>query len=157
VAIGVLLIAAILLAIRAQLTFEAQYWEERDAGIPYALAAMVAFSAVAYLADRWLGKASDITDCPTAPHKIQAPTKTQVVADIRQGVAAHPWRAVGIIASCVMFLLVLNDLRSVPPLTTYSGTLILWLAAIALAAVSIIGPQPRPRRNWKAWWQHNWP
>ncbi len=156
VAIGLLLIAAIGLAVQAQSIFSVELWEDRDAGIPYALAAMIAFSAVAYLTGRWLGKAHDITDCPTAPHTTNAPAQTAVVAEIRSGVKQHPWRTIGVIASSGLWFIVLGNLRIDPPLPDYTLTLIMWLAAIVLFAVSIIIPSPRPRRDWKAWWAQNW-
>ncbi|NTU63420.1 MAG: hypothetical protein HGB05_08455, partial [Chloroflexi bacterium] len=157
VAIGVLLVAAILLAVHAQSIFSAERLEDRDAGIPYALAAMVAFSVVAFLADRWLGQARDITDCPTAPHKTNAPTKIAVVAEIQSDVKRHPWRTAGVIASIGLWFIVLGNLRSEPPLPDYTLTLLMWLASIVLFAVSIIIPQPRPRRDWKVWWAQNGP
>jgi 4-amino-4-deoxy-L-arabinose transferase-like glycosyltransferase len=156
VAIGALLVAAILLAVNAQALFSVARMEDRDAGIPWALAAMIAFSVVAFLADRWLGKAYDITDCPTAPHKASAPAKTDVVAEIRSGVKQHPWRTAGAIASIALWISVLSNLRIDPPLPDYNLTLIMWLASIVLFAVSIVIPQPRPRRDWKAWWAQNW-
>jgi phage shock protein PspC (stress-responsive transcriptional regulator) len=156
IAIGILLVAAILLAVQAQSIFSAEHLEDRDAGIPYALAAMIAFSAVAFLADRRLGKAHDITDCPTAPHKTSAQAKIDVVAEIRSGVKHHPWRTAGVIAAVVLWFVVLGNLRIDPPLPDYNPTLIMWLASIVLFAVSIIIPQPRSRRDWKAWWAQNW-
>lgn len=157
VAIGVLLVAAILLAVHAQSIFSAERLEDRDAGIPYALAAMGAFSVVAFLADRWLGQARDITDCPTAPHKTNAPTKIAVVAEIQSDVKRHPWRTAGVIISIGLWFIVLGNLRSEPPLPDYTLTLMMWLASIVLFAVSIIIPQPRPRRGWKVWWAQNGP
>ncbi len=156
IAVGVVLVAALLLAVRAQASFSVERWEDRDAGIPYALAAMITFAVAAYLADRWLGKAHDITDCPTAPHKTHAPATTDIVAEIRSSAKRHPWRTAGVITSIVLWLVVLGNLRADPPLPDYSLTLIMWLAAIVLFAVSIISPQPRPRRDWKAWWAQNW-
>jgi 4-amino-4-deoxy-L-arabinose transferase-like glycosyltransferase len=156
IALGSLLIAALLLATQAQSLFEVVQPEERDAGLPYALAAMITFAVVAYLTDRWLGHAHDSTDCPTAPHKINAPTKTNVVAEIRSGVKQHPWRTAGVIISIVLCFITLSNLRIEPPLPDYNLTLIMWLASIILFAVSIIIPQPRPRRDWRAWWAQNW-
>jgi hypothetical protein len=156
IALGSLLIAALLLAAQAQSLFEVVQPEERDAGLPYALTAMITFAVVAYLADRWLGHAHDSTDCPTAPHKINAPTKTNVVAEIRSGVKQHPWRTAGVIISIVLCFITLSNLRIEPPLPDYNLTLIMWLASIILFAVSIIIPQPRPRRDWRAWWAQNW-
>ncbi|HTP10686.1 MAG TPA: glycosyltransferase family 39 protein [Anaerolineae bacterium] len=155
VAVGILLIAAILLAVRAQSLFSVDWLLDRDAGIPYAIAAMIAFAVVAYLADRWLGKAHDITDCPTAPHKINVPAKTNVVAEIRSGVKQHPWRTVGVIISIILWFVTLSNLRIDPPLPDYSLTLIMWLASIVLFAVSIVIPRPHQRRDWRAWW-HLW-
>ena len=161
IAVGILLIAALLLAIQAQSMFGATPWEERDAGIPYALAAMITFAVAALLADRWLGKAHDITDCLTAPHKINPPGKTDIAAEIRSGVRQHPWRTAGVIASFVLGLITLNNLRIDPPLPDYNLTLIMWLASIVLFAVSIIILSPRPRRDWKVWWAEHggssWP
>ena len=141
---------------RAQAIFSVERWEDRDAGIPYALAAMITFAVVAYLADRWLGKAHDITDCPTAPHKTHAPAKIDIVAEIRSSAKRHPWRTAGVITSIVLWLVVLDNLRIDPPLPDYTLTLIMWLASIVLFAVSIISLQPRPRRDWKTWWAQNW-
>ena len=155
-AIGILLVAAILLAVQAQALFSVEQLDDRDAGIPYALAAMIAFAGVAYLADRWLGKARDITDCPTAPHKTNAPTQTAVVAEIRSGVKRHPWRTAGVIISIGLWFITLGNLRINPPLSDYHPTLIMWLASIVLFAVSIVVPQPRARRDWKTWWAQNW-
>ena len=158
VAIGILLIAAILLAVQAQALFSVERWEDRDAGIPYALAAMITFSLVAFLADRWLGKARDITDCPTAPHKTNAPAKIDIVAEIRSGVRAAPVahgrrhrRSIG------LWFITLGNLRSDPPLSDYTLTLIMWLASIVLFVASIISPPPRAHRDWRAWWAQNWP
>ena len=156
VALGLLLIAAILLAVHAQSLFSVEWLLDRDAGIPYALAAMITFAVVAYLADRWLGKAHDITDCPTAPHKTNAPTKTNVVAEIRSGMKQHPWRTAGVISSIVLWFITLSNLRIDPPLPDYNLTLIMWLVSIVLFAVSTIVPQSRPRRDWRAWWTQNW-
>jgi phage shock protein PspC (stress-responsive transcriptional regulator) len=156
IAIGILLVAAILLAVQAQSLFSVQRWEDRDAGIPYALAAMITFSAVAFLADRWLGKARDITDCPTAPHKTNAPVRIDIVAEIRSGVRQHPWRTAGVVVAIMLWFITLGNLRSVPPLPDYSLTLSMWLVSIVLFAVSIGRPQPRLRRDWRAWWAQNW-
>lgn len=155
-AMGILLIATILLAVQAQSIFGVERPEDRDAGIPYALAAMIAFSVVAFLADRWLGKAHDIADCPTAPHKTNAPAKVDVVAEIQSGVKRHPWRTSGVIASSGLWFIVLGNLRIDPPLPDYTLTLFMWLASMVLFAVSIIILQPRPRRDWKTWWAQNW-
>ena len=156
IAVGILLIAAILLAVQAQALFSVEHLEDRDAGIPYALAAMIAFAVVAYLADRWLGKAPDITDCPTAPHKTSTPAKTNIVAEIRSGVKRHPWRTAGVIISIGLWFITLSNLRLDPPLPDYNLTLIMWLASIILFAMSIIIPQPRARLDWKMWWAQNW-
>jgi hypothetical protein len=156
-AVGILLIAAILLAVQAQALFSVEHLADRDAGIPYALAAMIAFAAVAYLADRWLGKAHDMTDCPTAPHKTNAPTRVDVVAEIRSGVKRHPWRTAGVVISITLWFITLGNLRIDSPLPDYTLTLIMWLVSMVLVAVSVVIPRPRPRRDWKAWWQRNWP
>ncbi len=156
IAVGILLIAAILLAVQAQALFSVDRLEDRDAGIPFALAAMTAFAVVAYLADRWLGKARDITDCPTAPHKTNAPAQIHIAAEIRASVKQHPWRTAGVIVSFGLWFITLSNLRIDPPLPDYNLTLTMWLASIVLFAVSIIIPQPRARRDWKAWWAQNW-
>jgi len=70
-------------------------------------------------------------------------------------VSQHPWRTTGVIVAIVLWFITLSNLRIDPPLPNYSLTLITWLASIVLFAVSIIVPQPRPRRNWKAWWAQN--
>lgn len=156
IALAALLVAAILLAAYAQSLFSVERLEDRDAGIPWALAAMVAFASVAFLTDRWLGRAADVTDCPTAPHKIAATPSTNVIAEIRLGVRQHPRRTAGVIISIVLWWITLGNLRIDPPLPDYTLTLILWLASIILFAVSIIIPRPRPRRDWRVWWTQNW-
>jgi hypothetical protein len=156
-AVGVLLLASLALAARAQALFEVVDVDARDAGLPLALAAMLAFAITSFLADRWLGKAPDITDCPTAPHKINAPAKTNVVADIRSGVKQHPWRTAGVLVAIGLWFITLSDLRLDPPLPDYTLTLIMWLAAIVLFAVAVALPQPRPQRTGKVWWNQHWP
>ncbi len=156
-AIGILLIAAILLAVQAQALFSVVSWEERDPGIPYALAGMMTFSLVAFLADRWLGRARDITDCPTAPHKTHAPAKIDIVAEIRTGVRQHPWRTAGVLVAGGLWFITLGNLRSVPPPSDYTLTLIMWLASIVLFVAAIISLPPRTRRDWRAWWAQHWP
>ena len=160
-AVGISLIASIALAVHAQSLFEVTSVEERDAGMPVALIAMLAFAVTAYLADRWLGKAPDITDCPTAPHKLNASTKINVAAEIQAGVRQHPWRTVGVIIAIGLWIITLSSLQIDPPLPDYNLTLIMWLASIVLFALSVVIPQQRSRRDWRAWWhawwRQNWP
>jgi hypothetical protein len=156
-AIGVLLLASILLAVRAQSLFDVAPVDDRDAGIPLALAAMIAFAVTAFLADHWLGQARDLTDCPTAPHKLNAPEKIDVAAEIRSGVRQHPWRTAGVIGSIGLWIITLITLPTNPPALDYTLTLIMWLASIVLFAACVVIPQPRPKRDWKVWWNQNWP
>jgi hypothetical protein len=156
VVVGAALIVVVLLAAQAQSIFGDVVWEQRDAGLPYALAAMLGFSLVAFLADRWLGRANDPTDCPTAPHKIATPARTNPWRDLQVIVRGHRWRLIGVIASSLMSLLVLGDLRTVSELPNYTATLGLWLASIVVFVMAVAIRKPRWRRDWKTWLRQNW-
>lgn len=56
--------AACLLAVRIQQAFGMP--PHIDEGIVFGLAVRVLFSLTAFMADRWLGHVSEITDCHTA-------------------------------------------------------------------------------------------
>jgi hypothetical protein len=154
--VGLALMAAVLLAVQAQSIFGADLGE-RDAGIPYALAAMLGFSLAAFLADRWLGRATEPTDCPTAPHKIAAPAHVHPLRELQVSVRDHWLRAIGVMASVLMGLIVLADLRTAPDLPDYTVTLGLWLASLVVFVVAVAIHKPQSRRAWKTGWQQNWP
>ena len=130
-AIGIVLIAAGVTAFYAQNLFSQTSGplEKRDAGIPYALAAMVLFSLAAWLADHELGRAVDPSDCATAPHKINTTigTRFSPVATIRR----HPWRAVGLLIAIGLEISVLAQLRGGQFMDDHTSTLIVWLIAIS--------------------------
>jgi hypothetical protein len=156
IAVGSALMAVVLLAVQAQAIFSAAP-VERDAGIPNALAAMLGFSMVAFLADRWLGRAHEPTDCPTAPHKIAAPAHIHPLRELQVIVRSHRLRTIGVTASILMGLIVLGNLRAVPDLPDYTVTLGLWLTSLVVFVAAVAIQKPQLRRDWKAWWQQNWP
>jgi Dolichyl-phosphate-mannose-protein mannosyltransferase len=140
----------------AQIVFGMEPLEARDAGIPFALGAIILFSLTVMLADRWLGRAADPTDCPTAPHRM--PIAAQSVRRLRT------WRKVGVAISIGLCLIVMSRLYAdalipgfAPIEADHIVDLCLWISAVCLFVVSVAVPPARSAWHVTRWWKQNWP
>ncbi len=153
-AILALLLSSVVLAARAQTHFETQAQENWNAALPALLGAVVFFSLAALLADRWLGRALEIVDCPTAPHKIPPPVKTSLWREIRTVIRAHPVRAALLALAALLSIFVLTQLYGSTYLCDCGAIFWAWLGSIGLA-IAVVMPRPHwPRRV--SWSSHGW-
>jgi 4-amino-4-deoxy-L-arabinose transferase-like glycosyltransferase len=153
VVLGSLLVAAILLAVLAQSLFSVEHQEDRDAGIPYALAAMLLFSLAAFGADRWLGRADDPTDCPTAPHKSSALSRASWLDAARSTIRTHPRRTLVFGISGMLIVSVLMALQIEPALPNYALVFAMWIIALGIYLGAAASAQPMnltiAKRDWR--------
>ena len=153
VEIGLVLLAAIMLALYAQSLFSVEALAERDAGIPAALAAMLMFSLAAFWTDRWLGRANDPTDCPAAPHKSSALSRVSWLDAARSTIRAHPRRTLALGVTGVLIVGVLIALQIEPALSNYALVFALWIIALGIYLGAAASAQPSllviAKHNWR--------